>query len=65
MDVFFQQRARLVTVDADAIPAIIDGPGVFVGDVQGVGDHRFRSLSAVRPLRAARSCNRLAPTLSP
>lgn len=66
MDVLIQQRTGLVAVDADAVPAIVDGPGVFVGDVQGVGrDHRLRSLSAVRPLRAARSCNRLAPAVSP
>ena len=66
MNVLFQQRAGLVAMDADAVPAIVDGPCVFVGDVQGVGrDHRLRSLSAVRPLRAARSCNRLAPAVSP
>jgi hypothetical protein len=54
MNVFAQQRAGLVAMDADAVPAIIDGLGIFMGDAKGVGgDHRLRSRSAVRSLRAA------------
>jgi len=65
MNMLAEQRAGLVAVDTDAVPAIVDGLGI-PGDAKGVGgDHRLRSLSAARALRAARSCNRLAPIASP
>ena len=35
MDVFDQQRAGLVAMDTDTVPAIIDGLGIFMGDAQG------------------------------
>ncbi len=54
VNVFAQQRAGLVAVDTDAVPAVVDGLGIFVGDARRCrGDHRLRSLSAARSLRAA------------
>ncbi|MNE72264.1 hypothetical protein D3C80_1681900 [compost metagenome] len=34
MDMFGQQWAGLVAVNTDAVPAIVDGLGIFMGHVQ-------------------------------